>query len=98
MKSGLSPLPDPCGWDEMDTKERFEYLQTLGMRLLCHRYRYYVLDQPIMDDWLYDLIERMYERLCRAQGITSVTENLVGFNPDTPEGQQAAILVESEEL
>jgi hypothetical protein len=73
------------------------YLERLGQRILCHRYRYYVQAKPVIEDYEYDWLEKHYERLCAEQGVPAVTANLVGFDPSRPDCAEAARLVDAGE-
>lgn len=40
-----------------------EKYKEMAITLLAHKYRYYVLNQPTISDWDYDLMERDFFRL-----------------------------------
>lgn len=61
-------------------EEHLNYLNRLYGRLLEHRYRYYVLHEPVLDDFLYDYIEKEYNRLAAEAGIKLM--EMVDFNPN----------------
>lgn len=63
--------------------EKLSYHTTLGLRLLTHRYRYYVLDEPELADWEYDELEKWYEKVSLDVGQESVVRDMVGWNGDT---------------
>jgi len=45
-----------------------EYLERLYGRLLENRYRYYILDAAVLDDWVYDELEKTYNELVAEYG------------------------------
>lgn len=58
----------------------------LGWQLLEHKYRYYVLDQPIIQDHEYDQLEREYDRLAKLLNLPPTAADTVGFKRHTPVG------------
>jgi hypothetical protein len=61
------------------SEERLIYLDQLYGRLLEHRYRYYVLDAPVLEDWLYDLVEKEYDSIAKGAGVKLM--EMVDFDP-----------------
>lgn len=59
-----------------------DYLIKLYDRLLENRYRYYILDAAILDDWIYDLIEKEYNELVAKFGGKPM--DMVGFDLNDP--------------
>ena len=53
----------------LSNEEQLDYLDKLYNRLLEHRYRYYVLDAAVLEDFVYDFIEREYNRLALESGV-----------------------------
>jgi len=49
-----------------------------------HKYRYYVLDKPIITDHEYDRIERPYLNRCMRKGVEPFGGHNVGFSYDHP--------------
>lgn len=72
-----------------------EYLEALGDRLLSHRYRYYVLDDPELVDYEYDYLETYYEKLCAENGVKSVIVDMVGYDMNVLKAKEAAKAVEA---
>jgi len=79
----------PYQWDEMTDLEKLDYLRKLEDRLLEHRYRYYVQDDPVLDDAHYDHLEKTYEYVCSLALATSITKYFVDWNPKCPGAAEA---------
>ena len=58
------------------------YLNNLYDRLLEHRYRYYVLNDPVLADWEYDWMEKYYNGLAEIHGGRIM--KMVDFDPNDP--------------
>lgn len=72
------------------------YWQKLQNVVLEHRYRYYVLDHPIISDMEYDFVEREYEKACAIEGVKSILiDSGVGFDLKNPEYAKAKFRVDS---
>lgn len=82
-------------YDEMSRDEKLTYLAQLGKRILEDRYRYYVLDHPVVDDFLYDHTERLYENIAVDLGVEAVASNMVDFDASREDALEAAARVES---
>jgi hypothetical protein len=68
-----------------------KYVELLEERLLEHRYRYYVLDAPVLADSEYDLIEKIYNTECEKEGHTNImVEHGVDFDMEAPGHKDAA--------
>lgn len=65
----------------MDDKKRFA---KLSWTILEHKYRYYILDSPIIEDFEYDLLEREYESLAKKLSLDPTATNMVGFDLSRP--------------
>jgi hypothetical protein len=53
--------------------------------MLEHRYRYYMLADPVLTDWEYDVLERRYEAECTKAGVESILIKYgVDFQSDHP--------------
>lgn len=63
-------------------EEQVIYLDKLYNVLLEHRYRYYVLHDPVYSDNIYDWIERHYNDLAQKSGVK--TMDMVDFNSNDP--------------
>jgi hypothetical protein len=61
--------------------------------LLEHRYRYYVLAQPVVEDWHYDYLEKEYNRMAEAAGVKLM--EMVDFDPEDPLAIEAKNRVDS---
>lgn len=76
-------------WVDMTDKERRDYFHVLGIRLLCHRYRYYVLDSPIVSDNEYDYLERHYEMVAKELNEHPWASDMVGYDFTKPHTKEA---------
>jgi NAD-dependent DNA ligase len=72
-----------------------QYLNDLYDRLLENRYQYYVLADPVLEDWLYDWIERYYNDLALKHG--SKIMDMVDFDLKCPRAQAAAKRVDAKQ-
>lgn len=63
----------------MDKSAR--YVQ-LSWELLEHKFRYYVLDNPEIQDFEYDMLEKEYDSLAEELGLPKSASDMVGFNED----------------
>lgn len=88
--------PLPFYWPQMSEDERIIYYGTLGNRLLDHRYRYYILDAPVLDDWTYDAIERLYKLVAVTLDLPDTTANMVGFDLKRLDSKEAKARVDTE--
>lgn len=61
-----------------------ELVEATGLRVLEARYRYYILDDPTLADWEYDLLERSYESMAATVGLPSLIKDMVGYNQNNP--------------
>lgn len=77
-------------------QESIEYFHKLGKRVLAHRYRYYVLDDSVIPDWEYDLLERLYEALASELNLPSVIADMVGYDLNDPLALEVKGLVDAE--
>lgn len=66
-------------YQSLTNEERIDHYHTLSKRILCHRYRYYVLDTPELSDFEYDCLEKYYEAVCVDVGLPSVVKDMVGI-------------------
>jgi len=58
-----------------------EYLNKLQDNILEHRYRYYVLDHPVISDFEYDWIEKYFINLCQLNNFIHILiDHGIGFN------------------
>lgn len=55
--------------EKLSSEEQIEYLEKFYNRLLEHRYRYYILDAPVLEDWIYDYLEKEYNKMASEAGI-----------------------------
>lgn len=80
---------------KLTPEEQLAYLTKVGERVLAHRYRYYVQDQPMLADFEYDYLERYYEALAAHLGQPNTFSNMVGYNHDIPGAREIAAAVEA---
>lgn len=80
---------------ELTQEEKVSYFVSLGERLLEHRYRYYGLDSPVIEDYEYDYIERYYESTAMALGLEPTASNMVDFDLKRADAQAAKARVDS---
>lgn len=59
----------------------------LSWLLLEHKYRYYVKDAPIIQDYEYDLLEKEYDTLCDKLNLPKAVSDMVGFDESRPSCQ-----------
>lgn len=71
----------------------------ITLELLMHKYRYYVLDNPSVSDYTYDMIERDWTKLGEKLGINMEDyKNWVDFPVDHPLADIAKKLVNKESV
>jgi NAD-dependent DNA ligase len=70
-----------------------EYLVKLYNRLLEHRYRYYVLHDPALEDSVYDWMEKYYNNLAQEHGMMLM--DMVDFDFNHPLALQAGKRVDN---
>lgn len=67
------------------------YHKLLEERILEHRYRYYVLDHPVLTDFEYDWFEKFYITECIKVGAENILiHSGVGYSDSHPEYIAAA--------
>ncbi len=69
------------------------YLDNLYNRLLEHRYRYYILADPVEPDHIYDYLEKEYNRMAQEAGHKIM--EMVDFNLNDPLAIEAKNRVDS---
>ncbi len=74
----------PFFWTSMTEEEKLQYYQDLGNRLQEHRYRYYGLDDPVIEDYEYDHIERVYKEVSRNLSLKDVAIDMVDWDVTKP--------------
>lgn len=84
----MNPAEFKPDYVQLSVEDKLAYFCRLGERLLDHRYRYYVLDHPMIEDWIYDQTERFYEAVAVDLELAPVT-NMVGFDLNRKECQAA---------
>ena len=62
----------------------------LGWLLMEHKFRYYRLDSPIVEDHEYDKLEREYDNLAKELGLPPTAVDMVGFDQNRPSGALVA--------
>lgn len=65
----------------MNKAARFVELSWL---ILEHKYRYYMLSKPIIQDYEYDMLEKEYDGLADEIGLPKSASDMVGFKEDRP--------------
>lgn len=88
----MTEYPKPHGLSE---EEIPEYLDKLYNRLIEHRYRYYVLDDPELLDAEYDYLEKYYNHL--ADKYNKKRMEMVDFDFKDPHAILAKTLVDNKE-
>lgn len=63
----------------MDKHQRFI---KLGWELLEHKFRYYILAEPIIQDYDYDILEKEYDSLAEELNLPKSASDMVDFNQD----------------
>lgn len=81
-------------YNTLSYTEKVAHMETVGHRLLEHRYRYYILDAPILADWVYDYIERYYECVAQDMGLPAIASNMVDFDLSRVDAQEAKARVD----
>lgn len=66
---------------------REERFLKLGWELLEHKCRYYILIQPIINDYAYDLLEKEYDSLALKLGRPQYVSDMVEFDMNRPSCQ-----------
>lgn len=61
-----------------------ERLNKLSWVLLEHKFRYYILCAPIIEDYEYDMLEKEYETLCDKLKTPNSVSNMVDFDTSRP--------------
>lgn len=62
----------------------------LSWELIEHKYRYYILIKPIIQDYHYDMLEKEYEALCEELGLPNTVSNMVEIDMSRPSCQLVA--------
>lgn len=60
----------------------------LGWLILEAKYAYYVKDDPLYEDHVYDQMERKYDALAKVLGVAPTVADMIGFDEDRPSCQQ----------
>lgn len=68
---------------KLSLNEKFEQLT---IDLFCHKYLYYELNQPIISDYDYDMLERKWAKLGQELGLLSEDDTMpcIGFDEKHP--------------
>lgn len=69
----------------MDKQKRYV---ELGWKILEHKCRYYILHQPTITDYEYDLLEKEYDALAGELGLPSTASDMVDFDKSRPACQR----------
>lgn len=56
----------------------------IGWKILQAKFQYYIMDDPLLTDQEYDMLEREYDRLAKALGVPPTASDMVGFNQTRP--------------
>lgn len=62
----------------------------LGWQLIEHKFRYYQLDEAIIEDHEYDKLEREYDGLAHELELEPTASDMVGFDMTRPSCSAAA--------
>jgi NAD-dependent DNA ligase len=68
----------------VDKKDRYN---TLSWKILEAKYRYYILSEPTITDYEYDLMEKEYDSLADELGLPKTASDMVDFKSDRPSCQ-----------
>lgn len=71
----------PYQWEDLTEQDRLDYISCLESVILENRYRYYVQDDPVLEDSEYDYLEKTYEYVCQLVGAKSISSQFVDWNP-----------------
>lgn len=71
--------------EEKNDKQRFA---ELSWKILEHKYRYYILNSPVIQDFEYDMIEKEYEALAMKLKLEPSASNMVDFDTKRPSCMQ----------
>lgn len=77
----------------MTPEETTLYLNRLYQDILEHRYRYYVLAKPVLEDFVYDFVEKFYNKEAQENGIRLM--EMVDFDFKDPEAIEAGKRVDA---
>lgn len=80
----------------MTAEETLDYYNKLTARVLAHRYRYYVLDHPVIADHEYDYLERFYSVFCNENGLENHIKDTVGWSREHYKAEYVAELVKTD--
>lgn len=72
----------------MGTESKKGRFVKLGWEILEHKCRYYILDEPVIRDYDYDMLEKEYESLALELGLEPSATNMVGFDDTRPSCQR----------
>ena len=64
------------------TSEKKSRFTKLGWELLEHKFRYYILSEPIIQDYAYDMLEKEYDSLAEELNLPKSATDMVDFNMD----------------
>jgi hypothetical protein len=80
----------PFFWPTLTQEEKVQHYQDIIARLLEHRYRYYYLDESVIEDFVYDFLEKKYFKwIANDLGLPDVTETWVDWNEAIPGAKEA---------
>lgn len=72
------------------------YHDKLTKRILSHRYRYYVLNHPVISDHEYDYLERFYNDYCNDNDLINYLEDTVGWSASHYKAKEIAFEVDND--
>lgn len=73
--------------DETVEIKKARYVK-LGWELLEHKCRYYIMSNPIIEDYDYDMLEKEYEALAEELGLPKSATDMVDFDTSRPSCQR----------
>lgn len=68
--------------------DKHKHFYKLGWQILEYKCHYYYFDSPIVEDHVYDLIEKEYDALAKELGEEPSASDMVGFKQERPSCQQ----------
>lgn len=77
----------------MDKAEQFK---NLTIQLMCHKYLYYELNNPVILDWDYDMLNREWLKLGQEIGVLTEDDTMpcIGFDEKHPLAAEGKITAE----
>jgi NAD-dependent DNA ligase len=74
----------------MEHNPDLERFIQLSWQILEHKYRYYILVNPVISDYEYDMLEKEYDALADKLGLPKSASDMVDFDTNRPSCQRVA--------